>query len=243
MPAHRFTGKTALVTEAGQPTGRATALALAREGAQVLVHDGAADRARHVAGEIVRDGGRAVEVALDLARHDGPHGLARHARRVVGGRLDILVVQCGAVSCPASMEDTSVADFEALVAATVRAPLFVVQQLLPLLCAGSSVVLVTTQPATAGEPCAQAATHAAIAALATPLAATLGARGARINAVVATLPADTPARARHAGAGPADSAATIAFLASDEARWTSGARVRVGDSGCMPTPQQRETSP
>jgi NAD(P)-dependent dehydrogenase (short-subunit alcohol dehydrogenase family) len=66
-----------LVTGASRGIGRATALALAEVGAQVLVHYSRAEKeADAVAAEIRRSGGRAEKVKADLALKDGPHQLA-----------------------------------------------------------------------------------------------------------------------------------------------------------------------
>src|SRR6267142_6549499 len=90
MPS--LNGKTALVTGASRGMGRASALALAAAGAQVLVHYGrGAKEADDVVEEIRKGGGRADAVAMDLATADGPGKLARQARSIVGDRLDILV--------------------------------------------------------------------------------------------------------------------------------------------------------
>src|ERR1700741_1706229 len=84
-----LTGKTALVTGASRGIGRASALALAKAGAQVLVHYGrGAAEAEMVVNEIRSAGGRADAVAADLANADGPHKLAAQVRRIVGDRLD-----------------------------------------------------------------------------------------------------------------------------------------------------------
>ena len=56
---------------------------------------------------------------------------------IVGDRLDILVANAG-VSKAATIEDTTVEDFDRLFAVNVRAPFFLVQQLLPILHEGSS---------------------------------------------------------------------------------------------------------
>src|SRR6478752_9660603 len=87
-----LSGKTALVTGASRGIGRASALALAAAGAQVLVHYGrGAAEADGVIAEIHKAGGRADAVAADLAAADGPHKLAKLTRNIVGDRLDILV--------------------------------------------------------------------------------------------------------------------------------------------------------
>ena len=86
-----LSGKTALVTGASRGIGRASALALAAAGAQVLVHYGrGATEDDNVVAEIRKAGGRADAVAADLAAADGPHKLAKLVRNIVGDRLDIL---------------------------------------------------------------------------------------------------------------------------------------------------------
>ena len=67
-----LTGKTALVTGASRGIGRASALALAAAGAQVLVHYGrGANEADGVVAEIRKAGSRADAIATDLAAADG----------------------------------------------------------------------------------------------------------------------------------------------------------------------------
>lgn len=78
----------------------------------------------------------------------GPHDLAQRVRNIIGGRLDVLVANAG-ISKAASIEDTTVEDFDHLFAVNVRAPFFLVQQLLPALCEGSSIVLVSSLAARA----------------------------------------------------------------------------------------------
>src|ERR1700722_12162752 len=91
-----LSGKTALVTGASRGIGRASALALAAAGAQVVVHYGrGAAEADDVVAEIRESGGRADAVAADLAAPDGPHKLATLTRTIVGDRLDILVANAG----------------------------------------------------------------------------------------------------------------------------------------------------
>src|SRR6266478_5691572 len=101
-----LSGKTALVTGASRGIGRAGALALARAGAQVLVHYGSSEKeADAVVAEIRKAGGRAEKVSADLRQADGPHALAKQVRAIVGDRLDILVANAG-IAKTASIEDT-----------------------------------------------------------------------------------------------------------------------------------------
>jgi 3-oxoacyl-[acyl-carrier protein] reductase len=116
-----LTGKTALVTGASCGMGRASALALAAAGAQVLVHyDRRATEADGVVTEIRKAGGRADAIATDLAAADGASKLARQARSIIGDRLDILVANAG-ISKAATIEETTVEDFDKLFAVNVRA--------------------------------------------------------------------------------------------------------------------------
>jgi 3-oxoacyl-[acyl-carrier protein] reductase len=177
-----LSGKTALVTGASRGIGRASALALAQGGAQVLVHYG---RGKAEADAVVAEirahvgsgGGRAEAVASDLAAPDGAHKLARHVRDIVGDQLDILVANAG-VAKSANIEDTTVEDFDRLFAVNVRSPFFLVQQTLPILGNGSSIVFISSLGARAvvGTLAAYAATKGAIDTLVTHFAAALGPR-------------------------------------------------------------------
>jgi 3-oxoacyl-[acyl-carrier protein] reductase len=249
-----LSGKTAVVTGASRGIGRATALALARAGAQVIVHygQGAAEAEAVVAA--IRDGqgraaqgraaqGRAEAVTADLATPDGPHKLAAQVRRIVGDRLDILVANAG-VSRAATLEDTTVEDFDRLFAVNVRAPFFLVQQLLPILGSGASVILLSSLAARAsvGTLAAYAATKGAIDTLVKHLASALGARGIRVNAVAPGVVATEMSSFTKTAAGrdyalglqafkrlaePDDIAGAIALLASDGARWITGDTIHV----------------
>src|SRR5437879_1151701 len=156
-----LSGKTALVTGASRGMGRASALALAKMGAQVLVHySSGVKEAEAVVAEIRKAGGRADAVATDLSAPDGAHKLAKQVRGIVGDRLDILIANAG-ISKAATIEETTVEDFDRLFAVNVRAPFFLVQQLLPILGSGGTVVLVSSLVAHAavGTLCAYSVTQ------------------------------------------------------------------------------------
>jgi 3-oxoacyl-[acyl-carrier protein] reductase len=237
-----LSGKTALVTGASRGIGRATALALAQAGAQVLVHYSNSEK-EAVVTEISKAGGRAEKVAADLRQADGPHILAKRVRAIVGDRLDILVANAG-ISKAASLEDTRIEDVDNLFAVNVRAPFFLVQQLLPALCKGSSVVLLSSLAAHAsvGALSAYAATKGAIDTLVKHFASALGERGIRVNAVApgggetdmsdfikteAGRGLTLGMQALKRVAQPDDIAPVVAFLASDDARWITGDTVHV----------------
>jgi NAD(P)-dependent dehydrogenase (short-subunit alcohol dehydrogenase family) len=224
--------------------GRASALALAAAGAQVLVHYGrGAKEADRVVAEIRKAGSRADAIATDLATADGPEKLARQTRSIVGDRLDILVANAG-VSKTATIEDTMVEDFDKLFAVNVRAPFFLVQQLLPIMCEGSSIVFLSSLAAHAviGTSPAYAATKGAIDTLVKHFASLLGARGIRVNAVAPGVVETEMSNFTKTEAGrnvamgmqalkrvaqPDDIGGVVAFLASEDARWITGDIIRV----------------
>jgi NAD(P)-dependent dehydrogenase (short-subunit alcohol dehydrogenase family) len=236
--------KTALVTGASRGIGRAAALALAKAGAQVLVHYGRnAAEAQSVVGQIKAAGGRAQALGADLADPQGAHRLATEVREIVGDRLDILVANAG-ISKAATLEDTTPEDFDALFAVNVRAPYFLVQQLLPILGYGSSVIFTSSLAAHAavGNLSAYAATKGAIDTLVKHFALILGEKGVRVNAVAPGVVETDMSNFAKTDAGraftlgiqalkrvaqPEDIAGAMAFLASDAAGWVSGDTLRV----------------
>ncbi|MFL9981798.1 SDR family NAD(P)-dependent oxidoreductase [Paraburkholderia sediminicola] len=237
-------GKTALVTGASRGIGRASALALAKAGAQVLVHYSSGEKAADaVVAEIRAAGGNAQKIAADLRDADGPHTLAKRVRAVVGHRLDILVANAG-ISKTASIEETTVEDFDDVFAVNVRAPYFLVQQLLPVMCKGSSIVLLSSLAAHAavGKFPAYAATKGAVDTLVRHFASALGEREIRVNAVAPGVVETDMSNFTKTDAGrevalgmqalkrvaqPADIGGAVAFLASDAARWITGETLRV----------------
>ena len=241
---NKLSGKTALVTGASRGIGRASALALAKEGAQVLVHFSSSEQeADAVVAEIRKAGGKADKVGADLRQADGPHTLAKRVRAIVGDRLDILVANAG-VSKSASIEDTQVEDFDTLFAVNVRAPFFLVQQLLPAMCKGSNVIFTSSLGARAavGTLPAYSATKGAIETLVKHFAAALGPRGIRVNAVApGMVETDMSSfirteegrevtlgmQALKRVAQPDDIAPVVRFLASDDARWITGESLHV----------------
>jgi 3-oxoacyl-[acyl-carrier protein] reductase len=239
-----LSGKTALVTGASRGIGRASALALAQAGAQVLVHYSSGEKeADAVVAEIRNRGGKAEKVGADLRSPEGAHALAKRVRTVIGDRLDILVANAG-TSKSATIEDTTVEDFDNLFAVNVRAPYFLVQQLLPALRNGSNIIFTSSlaSRASVGTLYAYAATKGAIDTLVKHFAAALGPRGIRVNAIApgvvetemssfakteAGREATLGMQALKRMAQPDDIAPVVAFLASDDARWVTGDSIHV----------------
>src|SRR5437899_4401609 len=95
--------KTARVTGASRGIGSATAAALARAGAHLLVHYGRSAReAESLVYEIQTEGGLANAISADLGTPKGAALLAKQVRSIVGDRLDVLVLTPESARRPAS---------------------------------------------------------------------------------------------------------------------------------------------
>ena len=244
--------KTALVTGASRGIGRATASALAETGAHVLVHYGrSAQEAESLVSEIQTKGGSANAISADLGTPNGAALLAQQVRSIVGDRLDVLVLNAG-ISKAATIKDHTVEDFDNLFATNVRSPFFLVQQLLPILGDGSNIIVISSlgSHAVVGKPKAwttprslhYASTKGALETLVKNWAAILGPQGIRVNAVAPGVIDTDMSNFTKTEAGrevvlgmqalkrigkPEDVAGVVAFLASEKARWITGASIPV----------------
>jgi 3-oxoacyl-[acyl-carrier protein] reductase len=246
-----LTNKTAPVTGASRGIGRAIASALADAGARVLVHYGrSVQDAESIVAGIRSKGGRADPIRADLRTPDGATLLAKEVRSIVGERLDVLVSNAG-ISKAATIKDHTVEDFDSLFATNVRSPFFLVQQLLPTLGEGSNIIVIASLGAHAvvGKPgldnaslLAYSSTKGALETLVKNWAAILGPKGIRVNAVAPGAIDTDMSNFIKTEAGrevvlgmqalkrigkPEDVADVVAFLASDAARWITGASIPV----------------
>jgi 3-oxoacyl-[acyl-carrier protein] reductase len=244
-------GKIALVTGASRGIGRATAAALANAGAHVLVHYGrSAQDAESLVAGILSKGGRADAIQADLGTPKGAALLAKQVCSIVGDRLDVLVLNAG-ISKAARLADYTVEDLDNLFATNVRSPFFLVQRLLPILGDGSNIIVISSigSHAVVGKPgvdnpsiLAYASTKGALETLVKNWAAILGPRGIRVNAVAPGVIDTDMSNFTKSEAGretilgmqalkrigrPEDIADVVAFVASDGARWITGASIPV----------------
>jgi 3-oxoacyl-[acyl-carrier protein] reductase len=245
-------GKLALVTGASRGIGQATALALAAEGAHVLLHFGRSrEAALELQQQIVDRGGKADLVEAELQTLDGVEQLVHQVRGLAEEGLDIVVLNAG-ISKAGSMESHTPEEFDNLFATNVRAPFFLMQKLVPSLKDGASVIVTTSlvakfapgESGAKGSPSlpAYAATKGALETLVRHWAAHLGVRGIRVNAVSpGVIATDMSNFTKTEGGrsialsmqalkriGQADDVAdVIAFMASDKSRWITGASIPV----------------
>jgi NAD(P)-dependent dehydrogenase (short-subunit alcohol dehydrogenase family) len=245
----RFEGKVVLVTGATTGIGQATAVRLAAEGATVAVNRLPEQDPAQTLRQVDQVGGHGFPVVADMR---DPEQVTAMVRTVAerGGRLDC-VVSNAAVNPFMRWDETTVEDFNTLFETNVRGTWMVCTEGAKQMIReghGGAICCVSSISAHVGAPgqTAYCGTKGAISMLAKALGRDLGEHGIRMNAVepgwvktnMAAPLMDDPAAleyytervALHRGAEPAELAATIAFLLSDDASYVTSATL-LADGG------------
>jgi 3-oxoacyl-[acyl-carrier protein] reductase len=238
----RFAGQVAIVTgsSANPSIGRACARYLGRQGAAVVINGRDAETLATTAKELEADGIAVLAVGGSMEDEGTPERLATSAVSQFG-RLDLIVNTIGGTRFFGSFETMGKDDLMDTVALNTWPTLSLVQAALKagLAEGGGAVVNISSGSPNKTTPTmiAYAAAKAALNALTRTMAADLGPRGVRVNAVSPGLTKTTTTRAmwEHDGGGAAganillgrlteaeDIAAATAFLLSDEARQITG---------------------
>ncbi len=237
-----LSGKTALVTGGGRGIGAGIARRLAAEGVSVAItYSASADKAARVVAEIRANGGTALAIEADAAAAAAVTAAVDRTAAEFG-RLDILVNNAG-MGVAASVRDMPLADYDRCFAVNVRAVFVAIQAAARHMGPGGRIITIGSVngdriPFEGGA--IYAATKAAVAGLTRGAARDLGSRGITVN-VVQPGPIDTdmnPADGPYSASGlaavalghygkPQDVAAMVAFLASPEAAFITGASLNV----------------
>ena len=245
MTAGRFDGKAALLTAAASGIGAATARRLAAEGAQVLVTDLDDAAGQVVVDKITADGGQARYRHCDVTNpvHWSETVAELHAWT---GRVDVLHLNAGG-NTVGSVDEITEETWTAQLRFGLDSAYFGLHATLPLLRESQGAVVMTSSihahVGFRGYP-AYAAAKGAIEALVRQLAVDYGPDGVRVNAVapgavLTGMWTNTTDDHRHEVAErtplrrigvPADIAAVVAFLASDDAAFVTG-QVLLADGG------------
>ncbi len=173
---------TALITGGSRGLGRATALALAAEGADVIItYNSNEAAAREVVAAVETLGRRATALALNTG---DVASFPAFVEALPAGDLDILVNNAGG-SLHAALAETTEAQFDEVFAVHVKGPFFLTQALLPRLADGAKIINIGTGLTRFALPGsgAYAAAKGAIDVLTKYQALELGARGITANVV------------------------------------------------------------
>ncbi|HZH51321.1 MAG TPA: SDR family NAD(P)-dependent oxidoreductase [Microvirga sp.] len=181
-------GKVALVTGAGSGIGKAAALLMAKEGAQIGVLSHTEDEIRRTAQEIEQAGGRAIPLVADIADEAQ---MGKAVADLVGalGRLDIVFANAGINGVWAPIDDLKPAEWDRTINTNLRGTYLTLHFAVPhLKRAGGGAIVITSsingsRTFTSAGATAYSATKAAQVAMAQMLAVELGQHRIRVNVV------------------------------------------------------------
>ena len=245
LVGRRFTGKVAVVTGAGSGIGQAVALRLAAEGAAVAALDIAEEGLRSTVEQITAAGGRGTAITCDVTSEESV--IAAVAATVEALGPPTVVCNVAGIGGFFNTVDMPLERWEKILAVNLTGTFLVCKATLPhLLEHGGCIVNVASNTALMGQAysAAYCASKAGVLMFSKALAAEYLSRGVRVN-VIAPGGVDTPLvgafQLPEGGdfnelkkvmsplgfATPAEMAGSVAFLASDESSYTTGAVLSV----------------
>ena len=241
MPTRRFEGKTALVTGAASGIGKAVAVRLGAEGANVVVNDLTPEAVRKVVDEITSAGGRALAVAGDVGNPDDVKAAVQAAVSGFGG-LQLAFNNAGIGGPQGPIENIDLAEYRRLIDVNLHSVFYGMHFEIPamLRAGGGSIVNMSSILGLVGEPLAVPYVTAKHGVVGMTRAAAIGyaPRGIRVNSVHpgyidTPLLANLPEGMREALVGQHpigrlgttdEVAAVVLFLLSDDAAFVTGSQ-------------------
>ena len=238
---YRLDGKSALITGGSRGIGRAIAQRLAADGAVVAIHYGGNDAAANeTLRAIEKAGGQAFLVQTELGVSGDIDTLFAKLEKGLAGRALDILVNNAAVAPQIAIHQTTPDEFDRIFAINVRAPFFIIQRALPLMPDGGRIINISSGVTWFATPATvYSMTKGALNVLGRSLANSLGRRNITVNTISPGITdtdmnpsiRDKDAEAVERVTGmtalgrpglPPDIADTVAFFASDDARWITG---------------------
>ncbi|MEM9259110.1 MAG: glucose 1-dehydrogenase [Bacteroidota bacterium] len=243
---NRLTGKVAVVTGGSRDIGRAIAIKLAREGANVVVNyynteAGALETVK----EIEALGQQAIAVKADASKLEDIAHLRAKTIAAFGNKVDILVNNAGGLFARKTLPEFDESFYDLVMSVNFKSTVFVTQAFEPLMTQGGAIINLSSLAARdggGGGSSLYSASKGAVTTFTRAMAKELGPKGIRVNAVCpgligtkfhddftkdevrAIVAAKTPLRKEGAAQEVAD---LVAYLASDESSFITGSNVDI----------------
>ena len=226
-------GKVALITGASQGLGRALALAYAGEGASLIINSRSESSIKPVAEEVENLGADVLAFPADVANAEDVHNLIDAAVERFG-KIDILVNNAGLLGPRVAIEEYHEDEWRRVIEANVDGPFLVSKAAIPHIPEGGSIINLVSGVSIEGraEWGAYSVSKFALEGLSQILAAELGERGIRANAVdpggmrtdmrAAAYPEEDP----QTRITPEENTDVFLYLASDESKGITGQRFK-----------------
>tara|TARA_Y100000310_G_scaffold344679_1_gene458746 strand:+ start:3848 stop:4582 length:735 start_codon:yes stop_codon:yes gene_type:complete len=235
-------GKTALVTGASRGIGNAIALALAKEGANVIInYSSNSKKAEELAGKINKLGSKAITLKADVSDFDEVGRMVDDIKKVFN-KVDILVNNAGIVR-DRTLNNMTIDEWNSVINTNLNGIFNVTKQVLPLIGNGGRIINISSIIAQYGNfgQCNYAAAKAGIIGFTKSLAKELGKKGVTVNAVApgfvkTDITKDIPFFKRKIlkymiplkdEGQPEDIANAVVFLASEKSRYITGSVINV----------------
>lgn len=242
----RLKGKVAIVSGGARDIGKAVSVKLAKEGARVVVNYFSSEQqAKETLAAIKAIGGEAIAVKGDMSKGGDVAQVVSEAQKTFGNEIHILVNVAGGMVARKLIADMDEEFWDHVMGLNVRSAFLLTRQVVPHMPAGSAVVNFSSQAGRDGGgfgASAYATAKGAVATFTKAMAKELGPKGIRVNAVdpgmIATFFHDSftkpEVRQNVANATPLrregkaeEVADLVAYLASDEASFITGANIDI----------------